>query len=96
MNTKNKSGIKTDNKWREILTWHDLTEKERAEFEWADQDAQFVRYKGRVYCLDEFAIASTSDNFKGWDGYVGDSFFSGVVIKISSDGERAKMGTYMC
>jgi hypothetical protein len=31
---------------------------------------------------------------KDWDGYQSDSYFSGVVIKISPDGEQYKIGTY--
>lgn len=33
-------------------------------------------------------------DFKGWDGYASDSYFSGVLIKLSRDGEEYMVGTY--
>jgi hypothetical protein len=35
-----------------------------------------------------------TETFKGWDGYSSDSAFSGVLIKISKDGEEYKIGTF--
>ena len=32
--------------------------------------------------------------FRGWDGYANDTYFSGTIIKLSSDGERYKIGRY--
>jgi hypothetical protein len=50
------------------------------------------------YALNEFSIVpgpSGSDSvFKGWDGYINETAFSGVLIKVSSDGERYKIGRY--
>jgi len=52
----------------------------------------FFKYKGHWYHLSDFTNASAA--FEGWDGVAPDSFFSGILIKISKDGERYKVGTY--
>ena len=54
--------------------------------------AYFYHY-GRRYWLDEF-MADT--RIKGFHGYAGESAFSGVVIKMSKDGEQVKAFTYIC
>lgn len=94
--------IKTNRRWRAFLYGYDLTPKERAEFDYIPEgeieDRRFFRYRRAVYDLGEFtAIASMpSDNpLSKWDGYLGDSFFSGVVIRYSSDGEFYQVGTYL-
>ena len=83
--------IKTDNKWRNLLSWYELTEKEKAEFDWLENDngEDFFRYKGAVYCVSE---AMRLDNTPPWQGYYGESWFSAVVIQLSRDGERVKIG----
>ena len=42
----------------------------------------------KVYCVNP------PEFMKGWDGYISDSFFSGVLIKISDDNEEYQIGTY--
>jgi hypothetical protein len=50
--------IKTNNQARAVLRSYDLTEKERAEFDYLDEEqiewASFFRYKGQVYDLGDF------------------------------------------
>ena len=79
--------IITNNHKRDILYWHDLTPKERKEFDWivdsdtvTAEDSEFFRYRGSVYCLSDFERV-TGDSFYGWDGMHGDSFFSGILVK---------------
>ena len=92
--------IKTNNQWRETLTWHDLTTKEQAEFDYLDNDdkrmcATFVRYKGWTYDLAEFERTPAHGPFPTeWHGYQSDSFFSGVLVAYSRDMERVIMATY--
>lgn len=77
--------ITTNNCPRDIVYGFELSDKERAEFDWLDADeiesAEFFRYKGRVYSFDEFMRVGNIDTLQGWDGYTSDSFFSGIVIK---------------
>jgi hypothetical protein len=87
--------IKTNHQWRDLLHWHELTDGERARFDWLDTEdrhgeASFVRYRGWCYCLDEFM---RSEALPGYHGYAGDSYFSGVAIKLSSDGDRVQLAT---
>ena len=95
--------IKTDHKWKEFLSWHDLTEKQKADFDWLeDEEAQasacFVKRRGRVYCLDEIMTIDRHSplHVDGWHGIAHDGFFSGIVVKLSRDGEQYKIGYYDC
>lgn len=78
--------IITNNQPRPLLSWWDLSDKEKAEFDWLETEeeqcsADFFRYKGQVYCLDEFSHITSSHDLSGWDGIYNNSFFSGVLIK---------------
>ena len=78
--------IVTNNQPRPLLDWWDLSEKEQAEFDWLETEeeqssATFFRYKGQVYCLDEFTHTST-ELFDDWDGLSSTSAFSAVLIKF--------------
>ena len=92
--------VKTDHKWRNMLYGYELTEKEKGEFDYIspeDIDASsFFRYKGRVYYVGDFMVISGDDTaLQGWDGYAPDSYFSGVVVKLSRDCEQYRVGTYI-
>jgi len=60
--------IKTNNQARDVLRSYDLTEKERAEFDYLDEEqiewASFFRCKGQVYDLGEFSTIVPGD-YKG-------------------------------
>lgn len=105
--------IRTNNVPRDVLTWYDLTAKEQAEFDYLDTDdrqaeASFVRYRGWTYDLGEFMACPRSEQanpqmrdagFHKWNGYAGDSFFSGVPFRYVDlgpvdDFEHVIMGTY--
>ena len=99
--------IKTDNKPREILFGYQLTDAERKEFDYIDSseiaswdDAEFVRYKGRLYDLHDTEPGPGSsgmpNELKGWHAYVSQTFFSGVVFRYGEvDGEYYVVaGTY--
>lgn len=93
--------IRTNNHLYPILYWYELTAKEQARFDWLEteekqSEATFIRYKGWTYSLDEFMrIENHSDpKFSSYDGYLSDTFFSGVLIKFSKDNEYAKMATF--
>src|SRR5688572_15948408 len=87
--------IRTNHQWRDLLHWHELSDKERERFDWLDSDeardeAQFFRYRGWTYCLDEFMRSEAVPNFHG---FAADSFYSGVAIMINPDGERVIAAT---
>jgi len=67
---------------------------------------QFVKFRGVWYDLQDFITTSPGpwnhglpEEFKDWDGYSSDSFFSGVLLKYARDDDRMDfdqvvMGTY--
>jgi len=86
-----------NNKPRHVLTWHDLTESERAEFDYLSDndrelDASFARYRGWVYDLGEFM--KTPDELKPFHRYASDSFFSGTLCRFVNHGDSVIMGRY--
>ena len=55
-------------------------------------DVENFVYKGYVYCMDSFLWTkhpmwspNPPDWLKEWDGYLNDSFFSGIVIRYPKD-----------
>jgi hypothetical protein len=90
--------IKTDNKWRNLLYGYELPKKQRKEFDYlTDEEFEtrnFVKYRGNYYDMDTFMLTPKWSALAEWDGYASDSYFSGVVIKISSNMEQYKIGRY--
>ena len=94
--------ITTNNHHRDILYWYQLTEKERKEHNYLDteqkqDDATFFYYRGWCYYLNDFQ--RINPNFptvmiKNWEGYLSDSYFSGIVIRYVDDCERIVVGMY--
>jgi len=98
--------IKTNNHSRPLFDAFELSDSERKEFDYIPWDqvddgsfnAGFFRYKGRLYDTDQFLVLEKGGELfeAGWHGYAHDTAFSGVVIKLSSDGESVIVGTYFC
>ena len=71
-----------------------------SQFDYQDRDELhagrgFFKYRGYWYHLDGF-VSCPKGMFEGkWNGYTSDSFFSGVLIAISDDGETYKVATYI-
>jgi len=96
--------IKTNNQPRPILHWYDLPHNVQVkEFDWVDESIQddmtFVMYKGNFICLDDYMRISNDAPAQwregGWQGYHGDSFFSGTLIKYTDDHESVIVATYL-
>jgi hypothetical protein len=98
--------IQTDNVPQDVLGWHDLTDAERAEFDYLDTDdrqleAQFVRYRDATYDLGEFQWVGTGVNgqtgngaFLDWHGFHTDSYFSAVLVKyVDPERQSVIMGS---
>ena len=92
---------------RLIIDAYQLTPKERKEFDYMDwqaidngeDSASFFRYKGRLYDLGDAARIwpkeRPSDSFlEGWDGYYGESYFSGVLVRYTKDFDQVIVGRY--
>ena len=67
------------------------------QFDWLDEDetSGFICYKKEWFHLSEFMRLDNFSDFSkaGYDGYCGDSYFSGTLIKIIDD-ESVIMARY--
>lgn len=85
--------IFTNNQPRSIMSFFDLNEKRQKEAlensDEAENESYFV-YKRRLYTLGEFVKYDSTE----WHGYSPDSYFSGVLVKLSCDGESVTVGRY--
>lgn len=95
--------IRCNNIPRPIIYGFELNEKQRQEFDYFDDidGEKFFKYKGQIYDLSEFMgirePVKSNVQFKGWDkfdGYLSDSFFSGVLVKYLEDDESVIVGMY--
>ena len=85
--------IITNSKPRPILYWQNLTKEEQKEFDYTDkEDGSYFRYRNIVYTLADF-LPAQHNKFKGWDGYLSDSFFSAILVSFSDDNDYVIVGT---
>lgn len=81
--------IITNNVPRNVICGHELSSKERSEFDYYSDDdivnASFVRYKGQLYDLKEFMRWNGVQDspLAKWDGYMSDSYFSGTLVRFA-------------
>lgn len=90
--------IKSDKKWIAFKYREEVPKKVLSkQFDHLDEDEAidgFFRYRNYWYHLSDF-MRVPKDAFPGkWNGYLNDSYFSGVVIQVSNDGEAYKVGTF--
>jgi len=87
--------VKTNGRIRELVTWHDLPDDVRPDFDyvhdedrWADR---FFRYRGSWYDIDEFERVDqphlTESPFVGWDGFQSESYSSAVMVRYATEDE---------
>lgn len=91
--------IKTNHKPRPILYSCELTEEEKQDFDYIDFDDEnecnsFFRFKDKIYDLGEFMRVPPKSGLNGFDGYISDSYFSGVLIKYTSDNDFVVVSQY--
>jgi len=94
--------IITNNHYRPVLYWHDLTTKEQDELKDSYdtiEESSFFRFKNYVYDLCDFLRVNdslsgqgTNHELYGWDGYKNESFFSSVLVKYDDCCEAVKVG----
>ena len=94
--------ITTDNKWRSFVYAADVPQVilERDFDHLKDQDGDFefdgyFKYRRRWYHITDFSKVEGHPEFQGWSGYHNDSYFSGILIKVSSDGEQYQVATFI-
>ena len=92
--------IITDNKWKKFKCRNEVPKKIlKSRFDYQDAEGSFdgfIFYRKVWYHLDNFLVCGKSSPFpKNWEGYTSDSFFSGVLLRVSPDGERYMIATYI-
>lgn len=62
--------IKTNNQYRNLLSWFELSDQEQDEFEGVANICQydFVRYKGHIYIVSDFSRCPES--LSDWEGSI--------------------------
>ena len=89
--------IITDHKWKNFSYRYDVPEKVLDDqFDYLDEDVfdGFFRYRRRWYHLSEF-LQPLYKFENEWHAYHSDSFFSGILIQVSNDGEQYKIATFI-
>ncbi len=90
--------IKCNNKPRHIIGHWELTEKEQSQFDYLpDGEGSFFRYKNIIYDMGEFiriAPHPQRPNWEKFDCYLSETFFSGVLVKVSEDLESVIVASY--
>jgi hypothetical protein len=62
----------------------------------SDEFYGFIKYRNRFYHVSDFMKCNASELVKkGWNGFLNDSFFSGILISLSEDGESYKIATFI-
>jgi hypothetical protein len=84
--------ITTNNIPRQLLPLTDLPAKVQADFDYLDDPHEYrlVNYKGHWYDVYDSQCITRElgfEQFKGWDGIVSDSFFSGILFRLVGDDE---------
>ena len=93
--------VYTNNHHRQLKYRHEVPEKILADyFDWLTEDMGgtdgFFCYRSRWYHVSEFMRFDQHAPFdKKWDGYISDSFFSGILIKLPEDCETYQVATYI-
>ena len=70
------------------------------QFDHLDENEQhdgFIYYRKCWYHVSDFMRIENHSNaeFSTWDGYASDSFFSGVLIRLTNDGDSYQIATYI-
>lgn len=85
----------TDHKWKQFRYRSEVPPSVLAdEFDWLDEDGgsdNFIFYRRTWYHLSQFEARS----IEGYDGVHCDSCFSGVLIRVSKNGEEYQVATYI-
>jgi hypothetical protein len=77
--------IITDHKEKLFKMRSEVPAEVLKDFDYVDETSEtFIQYRGVWYNLCDFMIVdkTTGTDLKDWDGYITETFFSGIVIKI--------------
>ena len=89
--------VTTNHQPRELVSLADIPARYADDFDYFDEDEKYsprlFKYRGYYYDAHEFLRA---EDFPGWNGQHGESYFSGVLIKWVDDCDRIIVGRYYC
>jgi hypothetical protein len=96
--------IKTNNRARHLFyaceVEYSQRDQFRQEFEWMDQEefdrAMFFKYRGEYYALAEFIRCEGDLLAKGWQGQLGETAWSSLLIKIRESCTSVIVGRAYC
>jgi len=97
--------IITNHHWNQFYYRDSVPQKVLLDYDHLDYDESmdgWIWYRKTWYHISDFMschneIYSPNNPFKkfGYDGYLSDSFFSGILIKVSDDNEEYQIATYI-
>ena len=96
--------IKSNNRARALFPACEVAYSEREafrrEFDWMEEDefdtAMFFKYRGEYYSLAEFARVEGDLLAKGWQGALGETAWSSLLIKIRESCTSVVVGRCYC
>jgi hypothetical protein len=96
--------IKSNNRTRQLFYACEVSYNEREafrrEFDWMDQEefdqAMFFKYRGEYYALAQFLRVEGDLLAKGWQGQLGETAYSSLLIKIKDSCQSVIVGRYYC
>lgn len=84
--------------WRPFVFRRDVPRDViKSQFKHLDDDDDFYfKYREYWYHVSDFMLFKEGkpDAFRNWDAYFSESYFSGVLLKLSKNGEMYQVGRY--
>lgn len=91
--------VRTNHHDRFFLCGDEIPDAVHAEYDYLDPEDRldgWAHYLGTYYHVSDFMRTSEcSEEYEaGWNGVHGESYFSGVLIALNTDGETYRIGRY--
>ena len=90
--------VTTNNNARPLVSWHDIPENLRGWFDYLDDnmrhESRLVLYRGAYYDVFDMLRAPASLSASGWHGYVSETYFSGIAVRLNHDDDTVVIGRY--
>lgn len=97
----NECRVVTNNHTRRFLYGYEVPKHVRDDYEHLDHAEAldgWIAYRNRWYHESDFILTPTDSPLRaaGWDAYLSDSYFSGVVFTPVDAHGGYRIGTYLC
>ncbi len=97
----------TNNNWRNFKYGHEVPDSILKDYDWLSEDESlngWIHYRNEWYHVAQFMrcedwstqhfARKDGDKVEQWHAYSADTYFSGLIIRISDDGEQYQIGRY--